>query len=64
MVQRVLPNTRPLRSVGLAAHILAPCHLAGILAKIFAADTVVLAELGTAQASEIAFNLIGAGAIV
>ena len=37
-------------AVGLAAHVLAPRHLARVEAEVDAADVVVLAELGPAQA--------------
>ena len=64
VVQRVGGHPLVLVAVGLAAHILAPCHLASIEAEVDAADVVVLAELGPAQAREVALGLIGAGAIV
>ena len=64
VVQGVGSHVLVLGAVVLAAHVLAPRHLAGIEAEIVAADPVVLAELGAAQAREVALGLIGAGAIV
>ena len=49
VVQRVGCHALELVAVGLAAHILAPCHLARVERQVHAADVVVLAELGPAQ---------------
>ena len=51
-------------SVRPAAVILPPCHLLGIGCEVAPADMVVLSDLGTAQAGEEAFRLIGAGAVI
>src|SRR5215213_9548409 len=64
MVQRIGGHALVLVAVGLPAHILAPRHLPGVEAEIHAADVVVLAELGPAQAAEEALGLIGAGAVI
>ena len=56
VVQRVGGHALVLVAVGLAAHVLAPCHLAGVETQVDAADVVVLAELGPTQAREVAFR--------
>ena len=50
VVQRIGGHPLVLGAVVLAAHVLPPRHLAGIEAQVDAADVVVLAELGPAQA--------------
>ena len=50
VVQGVGGHPLVLVAVGLAAHVLAPRHLPGVEAEVDAADVVVLAELGPAQA--------------
>lgn len=41
--------------------LVAPSHLANVAAQVDAADVMMLAEFGPAQAGEEAFSLIGAG---
>lgn len=60
---RALGDDAEQRAVGLAAVILAPCHLASIAAQVDPADAVMLAEFGAAQAEEEAICPIGAGLI-
>jgi hypothetical protein len=45
------------------AVILAPRGFRGVLVQVLLADVVVLADDGAAQAGEVAFRLIGAGAV-
>ena len=52
-----------LRAIGGAAVILAPRRLVGVLVKVAMRDVVMLTINGAAQAREVAFSLIGAGAI-
>ena len=47
MVQRVGRHPLGLRPGVLAAHVLAPRHLAGMEAQVHAADLLVLAEVGS-----------------
>ena len=50
MVQRIGGHPLVLRAIVLSPHILAPRALAGVEVQVHAADMVVLAELGPAQA--------------
>lgn len=50
-------------SVVAAAVILKPCGVGTVLVQILRADTVVLAGHHAAEPGEIAFNLIGIGAV-
>ena len=63
-MQRIPASPLVLRAVVDPPHILTPCHLAGVLVKVLAADSVVLAKLGPAQAAEEALDLIGACAVI
>ena len=58
--QRTHADAAQLVAVVDPAHVLAPCHLAGIEVQVVAADPVMLAVLGPAQAGEEALGLIGA----
>ena len=51
------------RPVRLAAVVLPPSHLDRVGGQVFAADVVVLADLGAAQAGEEALGLVRAGAV-
>src|SRR4051812_27438326 len=64
VVQRIGGHPLVLVAVGLPAPVFPPRHLARVEAEIDAADVVVLADLGPAQAAEEAFRLIGAGPVV
>ena len=63
-VQRVGDHPLVLASVVLAAPILVPRALTRVERQVDTADVMVLAELGPAQAREVALGLIGAGAVV
>src|SRR5271165_1812775 len=52
-----------LGSGGGAAHVFAPRHFAGILAEMRPGNMVMLADLRASQPRDIAFRLVGAGAI-
>jgi hypothetical protein len=52
-----------LRAGGFAAHVLAPRHFAGILAKMGPGDVLMLADLRAPEPGDIAFGLVRAGAI-
>ena len=52
-----------LRPVRRPAVILAPRRIVRVLVKVAVRDVVVLAINGAAQAREVAFGLIGAGAV-
>jgi hypothetical protein len=52
-----------LGSGGAAAHVFAPRHFAGILAKVRPGNMMVLANLGASQTRDIAFRLVRAGAV-
>src|SRR5271168_1777041 len=52
-----------LGSGGVAAHIFAPRHFAGILAEMRPGDMVMLADLRASQSGDIAFRLVRAGAV-
>jgi hypothetical protein len=56
-------DANELRAVGLAPVVLAPRHLAGIGVQV-AADAVVLADLGPAQAGEERLGLVGVHTLV
>ena len=49
--------------VAVAAHVFAPRHFAGILAKMRPGDMVMLTNLRASQPGDIAFGLVRAGAI-
>ena len=52
-----------LGSGGVAAHIFAPRHFAGILAEMRPGNMVMLADLRASQPRDIAFRLVRAGAV-
>ena len=52
-----------LGSGGVAAHVFAPRHFAGILAEMRPGDMVMLTNLRASQPGDIAFGLVRAGAI-
>src|SRR5271170_5980330 len=52
-----------LGSGGGAAHVFAPRHFTGILAEMRPGNMVMLADLRASQPRDIAFRLVGAGAI-
>ena len=64
MAGRQTAGGHELRTVGGAAGVLTPGHFAGILVQITTSDVMVLTDFGAAEAGEIAFRLIGAGAIL
>jgi hypothetical protein len=51
-----------LGSGGVAAHVFAPRHFAGILAEMRPGDMVMLTNLRASQPGDIAFGLVRAGA--
>jgi hypothetical protein len=51
-------------SGGFAAHVFAPCHFTGILAKVGPGNVVMLANLRAPQPGDIAFGLVRAGAVL
>src|SRR5277367_4923525 len=64
MAGRQTAGGHELRAVGGAAGVLTPGHFAGILVQITTSDVMVLTDFGATKAGEIAFRLIGAGAIL
>ena len=57
------PQTSNCAPVILPAHVFAPRHFAGILAKIWSGNMMVLADFGAAEPGEITFRPVRAGAI-
>jgi len=63
MAQGQAATGMELGSGGVAAHVFAPRHFAGILAEMRPGDMVMLTNLRASQPGDIAFGLVRAGAI-
>ena len=64
MAQGQAATCTELGSGGVAAHVFAPRHFAGILAEMRPGDMVMLTNLRASQPGDIAFRLVRAGAIL
>ena len=64
MAQGQAATCMELGSGGVAAHVFAPRHFAGILAEMRPGDMVMLTNLRPSQPGDIAFRLVRAGAVL
>ena len=64
MAQGQAATCMELASGGVAAHVFAPRHFAGILAEMRPGDMVMLTNLRASQPGDIAFRLVRAGTIL